>query len=148
MNPKMNSLVATLVLVASIAFLYLSGSLLAKLTAGIALQIAAAVLMLWTRITFGARSFHATANPTEGGLVTSGPYRFWRHPIYAAVLLFVWTGVFTQGAPPSFITVLLAAAATLATGVRIYTEELLLKAAFPGYADYATRTKRVIPFVF
>lgn len=144
----MNSLVATLVLVASIAFLYLSGSLLAKLTAGIALQIAAAVLMLWARITFGARSFHATANPTEGGLVTSGPYRFWRHPIYAAVLLFVWTGVFTQGAPPSLIAILLAAAATLAVAARIYSEELLLNASFPGYAEYAARTKRVIPFVF
>ncbi len=144
----MNSLVATLVLVASIAFLYLSGSLLAKLTAGIALQIAAAVLMLWARITFGARSFHATANPTEGGLVTRGPYRFWRHPIYAAVLLFVWTGVFTQGAPPSFIAILLAAAATLAVAARIYSEELLLNASFPGYAEYAARTKRVIPFVF
>lgn len=81
-------------------------------------------------------------------LVTSEPYRFWRHPIYAAVLLFVWTGVFTQGAAPSFIPILLAAAATLATGVRIYSEELLLQAAFPGYADYASRTKRVIPFVF
>src|SRR6476619_3918762 len=98
MKPTLNSLVATLILMVSVVTLFLSHSLIAKLPVGIAFQIAAAVLMLWARVTFGARSFHATANPTEGGLVTSGPYRFWRHPIYAAVLLFVWTGVLTQGA--------------------------------------------------
>jgi protein-S-isoprenylcysteine O-methyltransferase Ste14 len=144
----MNSLVATLILMVSIVALFLSHSLIAKLPVGVALQIAAAVLMLWARITFGARSFHATANPTEGGLVTSGPYRFWRHPIYAAVLLFVWTGVLTQGAAPSLISILLAAAATFTTGIRIYSEEQLLRQTFPDYADYAVRTKRLIPFVF
>jgi hypothetical protein len=41
-------------------------------------------------LTFGARSFHAGANPTDGGVVTAGPYRFFRHPIYAAILYFLW----------------------------------------------------------
>jgi protein-S-isoprenylcysteine O-methyltransferase Ste14 len=147
-NPKTNSLVATLILVAVIAALYLSHSLIAKLPVGIGLQIAAAVLMLWARITFGVRSFHATANPTEGGLVTNGPYRFWRHPIYAAVLLFIWTGVLAQGAMPSLISLFLAAAATFATGIRIYSEEQLLRKTFPAYDDYSRRTKRLIPFIF
>src|SRR6478672_7660853 len=147
MNPKTNSLVATLILMVCVVSLFLSHSLIAKLPVGIALQIAAAVLMLWARITFGARSFHATANPTEGGLVTNGPYRFWRHPIYAAVLLFIWTGVLTQGAAPSLISIFLAAAATLSTAIRIYSEEQLLRQTFPAYADYSRRTKRLIPFV-
>ena len=148
MNPKTNSLIATLILMASIIALYLSHSLIAKLPVGIGLQIAAAVLMLWARVTFGARSFHATANPTEGGLVTNGPYRFWRHPIYAAVLLFVWAGVLTQGGAPSLISIFLAVAATVTTGVRIHSEEQLLKQTFPAYAEYSARTKRLIPFVF
>jgi protein-S-isoprenylcysteine O-methyltransferase Ste14 len=41
------------------------------------------------RVTFGRRSFHAAANPTAGGLVTTGPYRLIRHPIYTAACLFV-----------------------------------------------------------
>jgi len=45
--------------------------------------------MLWARLTFGGRSFHAGANPTAGGVVTTGPYRFVRHPIYAAILYFL-----------------------------------------------------------
>jgi hypothetical protein len=52
-------------------------------------EAAAMALMLWVRVTFDRRSFHAVANPTEGGLVTTGPYRFVRHPIYTAVCLFV-----------------------------------------------------------
>ena len=48
--------------------------------------------MVAARITFGRRSFHAAANPTEGGLVTTGPYAYIRHPIYAAILYFVWAG--------------------------------------------------------
>jgi hypothetical protein len=32
----------------------------------IAPQVAALALMIWTRITFGRRSYHFAANPTEG----------------------------------------------------------------------------------
>ena len=49
--------------------------------------------MLWARLTFGWRSFHAGARPTEGGIVTRGPYHWVRHPIYLAILLFTWAGV-------------------------------------------------------
>ena len=41
----------------------------------IVLQVLAFAIFLWARITFGKRSFHLAANPTEGGLVTTGPYR-------------------------------------------------------------------------
>jgi len=49
----------------------------------IGVQVATVLLMPWARKTFGIRSFHASASTSEGGLVTSGPYRYWRHPIYA-----------------------------------------------------------------
>ena len=58
----------------------------------IAPQIAAVALMIWARVTFGCRSFHFAANPTAGGLITTGPYRFIRHPIYTAICLFVAAG--------------------------------------------------------
>jgi protein-S-isoprenylcysteine O-methyltransferase Ste14 len=148
MNPKTRSLVATLLLVVAVWLLLRDHALFARMPVGIALQALAAVLLLWARVTFGMRSFHAMANPTKGGLVTAGPYRFWRHPIYAAVLLFVWSGVLARGVPPTATDLALGAFATLMTAVRIQAEEQLLRASMPEYPAYAARTKRLIPFVF
>lgn len=121
-------------------------TLFATGTVAIALQVAAVALMAWARITFGQRSFHFAANPTAGGLVTVGPYRYWRHPIYAAVLLFVWSGVLSHGV--NGWSLALAGVATLATAVRIGAEEQLLRSTFPEYPAYAEKTKRLIPYVF
>jgi len=144
MNLKRVSLVATVILTVAMVSLLWRRSLFAQGAIPIALQIAAAGVMLWARLTFGARSFHAGANPTEGGLVTSGPYRFIRHPIYAAVLLFLWAGVASHGA---ILSVLTGIVATAALAVRIGAEEALVLETYPQYAEYARRTKRIIPFV-
>lgn len=148
MNPKYRSLLATALLVLAVVVLLQRRALVAEWHVALALQVLAIALMVWARLTFGLRSFHATANPTAGGLVTAGPYKYWRHPIYAAVLLFTWSGVLGRGAPLTIIDLSLAAFATLMTAVRIQAEEQLLRASMPEYASYATRTKRLIPFVF
>jgi protein-S-isoprenylcysteine O-methyltransferase Ste14 len=149
MNPRTASILAVVVLVVAIVALYLRHELLGTNALAVGLQVAAAALMLWARVTFGRRSFHAAANPTAGGLVTWGPYRYWRHPIYSAILLFVWSGVLSHGLEP--IALALAAVATATTMVRVMSEERLLRAEFSGndgYDAYARRTKRFIPFVF
>ncbi|MEO8202102.1 MAG: methyltransferase [Gemmatimonadota bacterium] len=138
------SRVATLLLIFAIVTLYLKHALFARGTVAISLQVAAALLMLWARITFGMRSFHAAANPTEGGLVTTGPYRFMRHPIYAAILLFLWVGVLSS---ITLVNILLGAIATIAIAVRIGAEETLVTARYPEYAAYAVRTRRIVPFL-
>ena len=138
------SLGATTVLVAAVLGLLFDRALFAHSSALIAVQVAAALLMLWARLTFGWRSFHAGAEPTEGGLVTHGPYRWVRHPIYLAILLFTWAGVASRGA---ILGILLAILATGAVAVRIGSEEALVVERYPDYAAYARRTKRLIPFV-
>lgn len=109
------------------------------------IQILAVALMVWARITFGSRSFHYAANPTQGGLVTSGPYKFVRHPIYAAIALFVLAGV---TANTHWMNILLLAVIVLGIGLRIYCEERLIRQEYPEYDEYAKRTRRIIPFVF
>src|SRR2546422_11776308 len=59
----------------------------------IAIQVVALLLGVWARVTFGRRSYHVAANPTEGCLVTWGPYRYIRHPIYTAICVATLAGV-------------------------------------------------------
>jgi protein-S-isoprenylcysteine O-methyltransferase Ste14 len=139
------STVGLLLMVAALLGLIALGDALSPVPIVIAIQVCAAALMLWARFTFGMRSFHATADPTPGGLVTAGPYRYIRHPIYAAVCLFIWP---TAIAHESWTAVGLAAALTVGAIVRLLSEESLLRVQYPDYAAYAARTKRMVPFVF
>jgi len=143
-NLRAASLAATLVLVVAVVSMLVRHTLFAGNAAAIVAQVIAGALMLTARLAFGARSFHAGANPTEGGLVTRGPYRYLRHPIYSAILLFVWAGALSH---LSVLDVSVAAVASAAIAVRIGAEERLIVERYPEYADYAARTKRVIPFV-
>jgi protein-S-isoprenylcysteine O-methyltransferase Ste14 len=101
--------------------------------------------MVWARIIVGRRSFHLAANPTEGGLVTVGPYRYIRHPIYAAVRLFAVAGV---AAHWSWLAAALCALVIIGAMVRMRCEEVLLVARYPQYQDYSAKTWRMIPHVF
>jgi protein-S-isoprenylcysteine O-methyltransferase Ste14 len=120
-------------------------SLFSAHPAVIASQAIAVGLMAWARITFGGRSFHATADPTEGGLVTSGPYAFVRHPIYTAVCLFVLAGGLAHLSWPTAGLVLLVFAGAIA---RMLAEEHLLRQRYPEYSAYAARIPRMVPYVF
>ena len=145
MSPRTLSVVATVLLVAAITYLLLTHKLLAHHPIGFTIQLCAVALMVWARLTFGMRSFHAGGTPTAGGLVVEGPYRYVRHPIYAALLMFVSAGVLWNwtwtGILMGFVT-----AVTLA--IRAVSEEVLLVDVYPEYLEYARRTARLIPYLF
>jgi protein-S-isoprenylcysteine O-methyltransferase Ste14 len=139
------SLAALLLMVVAVLGLLATNSLLARTPEGIAVQVAALLLMVWARLTFGRRSFHASADPTPGELVATGPYRFIRHPIYTAACLFVWAGVLSNW---SVLAGLLGVVLLVGAFVRMLCEERLVVAAYPEYREYARSTKRMVPYVF
>lgn len=112
----------------------------------ITIQGLSVILMIWARITFGARSFHASADVTKGKLVTTGPYHYLRHPIYAAIIYFFWACMIPFPFMKTISAVLLI---TLGLLTRIFLEEkFLLEIYNQQYVVYSTYAKRIIPFIF
>jgi protein-S-isoprenylcysteine O-methyltransferase Ste14 len=111
----------------------------------IAIQTLAVLLFFWARFTFGRRSYHVAANPTEGGLVTGGAYRYIRHPIYAAFCLFTLDGA---AAHWSWSAGLCAGLVLGSAAIRIFCEESLVAAHYPDYARYRAATWRMVPFIY
>ena len=89
------------------------------------------------------RSFSIMAEARR--LVSGGPYALVRHPLYVAEEIAA-IGLFLQYASPW--TALLMVASLAFQLQRIRTEEQILREAFPEYAAYAARTRRLIPGVY
>jgi protein-S-isoprenylcysteine O-methyltransferase Ste14 len=83
--------------------------------------------------------------PQARRLVTRGPYRFVRHPLYLANAI-ASIGVSLQHAQP--LALLIAAAAFGFQLWRMRFEEAILRDTFPGYDAYADRTARLIPGLY
>jgi len=139
------SILGLVVMIIALIGLYKIGVLLTAQPVAIAIQLMAVALMVWARVTFGRRSFHAAANPTAGGLVTTGPYRIIRHPIYTAACLFGWGPIVVHR---SLVSVALGILLLLGALIRMICEEQLIKQKYPEYVEYAKVTKRMVPFLF
>lgn len=104
--------------------------------AGILIWLVGAVLGIWTVF----RLRHAfSVVPQARALVTAGPYRLARHPIYVAYL-WQYCGILLGHA--TLPLALAAAAWAAATAWRVRYEEAVLAAAFPEYARYRAAVPR------
>jgi protein-S-isoprenylcysteine O-methyltransferase Ste14 len=94
-----------------------------------------AVLSLWP-LWYLRRSF--SLEPEARDLVTSGPYRLARHPIYTVYLL-INLGILLRHLTVPFALVLATWFLTLL--LRIRYEEGVLTSAFPEYPEYRRRVR-------
>src|SRR5258708_19088130 len=82
--------------------------------------------------------------PEARGLVTGGPYRFVRHPIYLGEIV----AGFGLVLPTVFsLHIVLFAVFLAAQVVRTYFEDRILRATYPQYQAYTRHTRRLIPFI-
>jgi protein-S-isoprenylcysteine O-methyltransferase Ste14 len=111
---------------------------------GCLLALAGAALVLRSRTELGpAWSFVPRADQGTD-LVTTGPYRFVRHPIYLGLALLAVGQALAFGSWPALIIALFGIIPTLAW--RAHAEEQILSRTFgERYAVYRQRTKMIIP---
>src|SRR6476646_11459021 len=103
------------------------------------------LLLLWRSHAAMGRNFRPTLEISpQQELVTSGPYAFVRHPLYAAFLLMLAsTGLLSSNWFIGVVGVLLIASITV---VRIPAEEALLSQRFgASYRKYREHTPALLP---
>ena len=97
---------------------------------------------IWARVTLGRSWGMPMTLHDNPELVTSGPYRLVRHPIYTALsLMLIGTSlVFPFMVLPSLIMIVYCTFAAR-------REERDMEQRFPAYADYKRRSKFIVPFL-
>ena len=139
------SAVPLLLMLVAIGVLAATGNLISSSPFVIAVQAAAIALNLWARSAFQVGTFRVGAAPGGSSVIRSGPYRFIRHPMYAAALLFIWASI---GGHRSALTVAIGVAVTVLAIARVIAEDRLLVEQLPEYLEYSRTTKALIPFLF
>ena len=102
------------------------------------------LLAIWARLHLGRNWGMPMTQKEEPELVTSGPYRFVRHPIYSGLVL----GIFGTALATDLLGLIVAAVVTGYFYYAASVEERNLAATFPSaYPAYRASTKKLIPFV-
>ena len=95
-----------------------------------------------------ANTFASSTIRVETGqkVISTGPYRIVRHPMYSGFLLLIVAAPVALG---SYLALLVFAVLVPVLVYRLINEEKTLRRELAGYADYCQRTRfRLVPFVY
>jgi protein-S-isoprenylcysteine O-methyltransferase Ste14 len=112
---------------------------------GLALFLLGLALAVWARIYLGRNWGTPMSEKADPELVTTGPYRYVRHPIYSGIILGMIGTAVTVGLHWLVVAVFLGAFFVYSAIV----EEHIMGRLFPdAYPVYMRSTKMLIPFIF
>jgi protein-S-isoprenylcysteine O-methyltransferase Ste14 len=112
---------------------------------GLALFLLGLGLAVWARVFLGRNWGMPMSEKTEPELVTSGPYRLIRHPIYSGLLLAL---LGTALAVSFYILVVFALLGAYFVYAAVMEERRMTELFPDSYPDYKRSTKMLIPFIF
>lgn len=113
---------------------------------GTILTLLGLLFAVWARVHLGGNWSGTVTVKHDHTLITSGPYRFVRHPIYTGMLAALLGTALAEGNACGFIGTALI---LLGFVIKLLVEEGRMRATFPrDYDDYSRHTARLIPGVF
>ena len=114
-------------------------------TIGLVIFLAGFGLAIWARRYIGRNWGMPMSVKAEPELVTTGPYRYVRHPIYSGLML----AIAGTALAISLYWVIILIAASIYFSYSAKKEEAYLTKEFPkNYPSYKKSTKMLIPFIF
>ena len=114
---------------------------------GTLMIVAGGSTLVRSRVVLGAHSSVRIGIEENHRLVTRGPYRVIRHPIYAGVLFF-YLGYTISFSSVLTSTILLLFFVPVVRARMALEEKLLIETFGDEYLEYMKHTKRLIPFVY
>jgi protein-S-isoprenylcysteine O-methyltransferase Ste14 len=100
---------------------------------------------IWARVHIGRNWGTPMSRKDEPELVTSGPYRLVRHPIYSGIVV----GLVGTAVALSWLWLIAVVLAGVYFGYSATVEERYLIEQFPdAYPKYRRSTKMLVPFIF
>ncbi len=112
---------------------------------GIVLTIAGLAFAVWARVYLGSEWGMPMTEKKGGQLITTGPYRLVRHPIYTGMIV----GLIGSAVAVGWVLLLPTALLTSYFVVSAILEERYLERTFAhDYDAYRSRSKMLIPYLF
>lgn len=141
----LSRLLVALHFVAATVLVLTTASLPTGLFSG-SLTLSGVGVAVWAWLAMGLRHIRVMPAPApQARLVTAGPYRSIRHPMYSGLLLFC-AGLVVQD--PRFWRCVVWFALLVVLLLKTVIEERLLRAHLTGYEQYMATTKRFLPGIF
>ncbi len=143
---KLYSYFLVTVQLSCLLYIFVSGPLVSENAAGILVECSGIFLALISIYVMKINNLNITPMVKQNSeLITSGPYRIIRHPMYIAQLIVILPLVIDSFSWYRFSALVILAIILL---VKIEFEEKLLLAHFTEYLEYKKRTKKLIPYVY
>ena len=129
-----------------LGYIALSGPLFSNSWYGLIIELSGVALAVWAILVMRSNANVAPIPKKSGRLVTEGPYRYIRHPMYTAQVVAVIPLV-VEHSTNYRVTALIVLMVTLL--FKLHYEEKRLVAHFGSpYHKYQKSSKKILPFIY